>query len=174
MIITVTAKPGETTGQLTCGDHVFPCALGRTGLTSEKKEGDGATPIGTWPLRRLYFRADRLDPPTTDLPLFPIHPDDGWCDAPQDPAYNTPVRHPYPASAEHLWRDDHLYDITIVLGHNDAPPLPGAGSAIFFHLANQESPQLAPTEGCIALRRADMETLLPFCSPQTQLQISLA
>jgi L,D-peptidoglycan transpeptidase YkuD (ErfK/YbiS/YcfS/YnhG family) len=169
--IEVTAMPGESLGRLTFGDLSFTCALGRTGLADDKHEGDGATPIGLFPLRDLRYRSDRLSMPATALPMLPIALDDGWCDAPDDPAYNRPVRLPYPASAEAMWRDDHLYDLVVVLGHNDDPPRPGAGSAIFFHLANEKNGALQPTEGCVALRLADMLKVLARCKPQARMRI---
>lgn len=147
---------------LTIDTLTVPCTIGRGGLVAGdgKREGDGATPIGTWPLRRLYYRADRIVPaPATSLPMEIIEPQDGWCDAPDDPNYNTKITHPYPASAEHLWREDHLYDVIIVLGHNDNPPVPGRGSAIFFHLM---APDATPTEGCVAVRAEDMLRILPL------------
>lgn len=135
------------------------CALGKGGLVpaARKREGDGATPVGRWPVRRLLYRPDRGPEPETALPAAAIAPDDGWCDDPADGAYNQPVKLPYPASAERLWRDDGLYDLVVVLGHNDDPVIPGAGSAIFLHLAK---PGYLPTEGCVALARADMEAFL--------------
>ncbi|NDC57718.1 MAG: hypothetical protein EBZ50_02590 [Alphaproteobacteria bacterium] len=126
------------------------CALGKGGVkpAAAKREGDGASPIGIWPLRRVLYRPDRLERPKTDLPVAEIARDDGWCDAPSDPNYNRPVKMPYPASAENLWRDDHVYDVIVILGHNDDPVVPGAGSAIFWHLAR---PDFRPTEGCVAV-----------------------
>jgi L,D-peptidoglycan transpeptidase YkuD (ErfK/YbiS/YcfS/YnhG family) len=140
------------------------CALGRGGVTpaADKREGDGKSPLGAWPIRRVLYRPDRGPAPATALPVQPIAPDDGWCDAPDDPAYNRPVKRPYPASSEAMWRDDGLYDLVVVLGHNDDPPVPGAGSAIFLHLAK---PAYAPTEGCVALARPDLEALLALARP---------
>ena len=131
------------------------CALGRGGVAAAgaKREGDGATPAGLWPMRRLFYRPDRIAKPVTGLPTTALTPSDGWCDAPQDPAYNTPVQLPYPASAEHLWREDEVYDLIVVLGYNDAPVVAGKGSAIFLHVAR---PDYSPTEGCVALQRADL------------------
>src|SRR4051812_44462243 len=84
------------------------CAIGRGGVTRGKREGDGATPVGAWPMRELLFRADRVLRPRTRLPARPIGEADGWCDAPEDPRYNRPVAHPYGASAERLRRADRL------------------------------------------------------------------
>jgi len=133
------------------------CALGRGGVTRGKREGDGATPVGSWPMRRLLYRADRIKPPQTALPSSAIRPDDGWCDAPRDPNYNMPVRLPYSASAESLYRADGAYDLVVPLGYNDAPAVSGAGSAIFLHVAR---PDFTATEGCIALALADLLTVL--------------
>lgn len=169
--ILVTAPMGSTEGTLSIGPHRFPCALGRTGLVSDKREGDGGTPLGCFALRELRYRQDRLAAPDTCLPLCPISPVDGWCDAPGDAAYNRPVRLPYPASAETMWRSDPLYDLVIVLGHNDDPVVPGAGSAIFFHLAREEEGRLQPTEGCVALRLEDMLKVLALCGPETLMRI---
>lgn len=149
--------------------RVVKCAIGRGGIHREKQEGDGVTPIGEWPLRYGYYRADRLDgTPKTALPMTVIRPDDGWCDAPDDPNYNKPVKKPYDASHEDMWREDMLYDIVIVLGHNDNPPVPGAGSAIFLHVAR---PDYSPTEGCVALPKEILLDLLKSCGPDDRMII---
>lgn len=145
----------------------FRCAIGRGGIRHVKTEGDGATPAGVFPLRRVLYRTDRIDAPATRLPAGAIAEDDGWCDAPGDPNYNRPVKRPYAARHERMWRDDGLYDLIVVLGHNDEPPTPGAGSAIFLHVA---SPDYGPTAGCIALALADLRSVLATCGPETRLQ----
>lgn len=143
------------------GDGFGPvrAAIGRSGVIAAelKREGDGATPAGAWTVRRALWRPDRLERPGTALVLDPIGPDDGWCDDPADPAYNRPVRLPWPGRHEVMTREDGLYDIVVVLGHNDDPPVPGLGSAIFLHCA---SPDYRPTEGCIAIARDDLAALL--------------
>lgn len=164
---TTTARPdvaivsalssGACRGMLALGDMRFPCALGRAGCRVRKREGDGATPVGRWHLRAVLYRPDRVQCPRTHLPVRVIRQCDGWCDAPGDRNYNRPVRHPYPASAERLWRVDGLYDIVVVLDYNDRPCVRGRGSAIFMHVAK---PGYAPTEGCIALARAHLLRLL--------------
>ena len=120
-------------------------------------EGDGATPLGLLPLRRVLFRADRGPAPQTAVPVEPIGPTDGWCDDPADPRYNRAVRLPYPARHEELWRSDALYDIVGVLGWNDVPVARGHGSAIFLHIARAD---YSPTEGCVAMSGPDLRTLL--------------
>lgn len=134
----------------------------------QKREGDGASPVGRWPLRKVYYRPDRIDDIETRLPVVALTEVDGWCDAPDDPAYNRKITRPYAASHEVLWREDHAYDIIVELGHNDSPPIPGLGSAIFLHVAK---PGYTPTEGCIALALEDLKTVLKDASAQTVLDI---
>jgi L,D-peptidoglycan transpeptidase YkuD (ErfK/YbiS/YcfS/YnhG family) len=138
------------------------CALGRGGVRREKREGDGATPVGAFQFRRVLYRADRIAKPVTRLSVDRIGEHDGWCDEPRDQHYNRQVRLPYPASHERLWRDDNIYDLIAVLGHNDAPTLPHAGSAIFLHIARSD---FAPTEGCVALAVADLLQILALVGP---------
>lgn len=138
-------------------------------MRRDKREGDGATPVGRFPLHRLLYRRDRLPAvPATALPASPIARDDGWCDDPGDPAYNRPVRLPFAAGHEKLWREDGLYDLVVVLGHNDDPPVPGLGSAIFLHVAR---PGYEPTEGCVALALDDLLDLLRVCGPDTVMTV---
>jgi len=157
-------------GFLDLGGHKVRCALGRSGVkpAAEKREGDGASPAGVWPIRRVLYRPDRGPPPATAFELQPISRHDGWCDAPADPAYNQPVHLPYPASAEHMWLESGVYDIVVILGHNDDPVTPGMGSAIFLHLSKLD---YSPTEGCVAVPRADLEELLSKALPGDAVEI---
>lgn len=155
---------------LTAFGESHRCAIGKAGAlpAGEKREGDGATPLGDWPLLGILLRPDRVPPLPLQLPWRWLHPADGWSDDAADPAYNRPVSHPHPHSAERLWRDDAIYDVIVVLGHNLHPPLPGAGSAIFWHLAR---PDFSPTEGCIAIDRTAMLELLPRLAGGQQLSV---
>lgn len=155
-------------GRFTYGNRTYRCALGRGGVRRDKTEGDGATPVGEFPLRRVMYRDDRTDQPGIGLPTEAIDPKDGWCDDPEHPAYNTKVRLPLDASHERLWRDDHLYDLIVVLGYNDDPVVAGKGSAIFLHVAAAD---YAPTEGCIALAMADLQGVLRAISRDTVLRV---
>jgi L,D-peptidoglycan transpeptidase YkuD (ErfK/YbiS/YcfS/YnhG family) len=167
--MSVTAlSPAATRGIAKLGGLAFPCALGRSGRKARKREGDGATPVGCWRVERVLYRADRGRRPSTGLPVRRLEPEDGWCDAPADRNYNRLVRHPYPASAERLWRVDHLYDVVVVLSHNTRPRVRGGGSAVFMHLAR---PGYAPTEGCIALRQEHLLRLLRRLSPGARIRV---
>ncbi|HRD78818.1 MAG TPA: L,D-transpeptidase family protein [Hyphomicrobiaceae bacterium] len=144
-------------GWLRLGALVMPCALGRSGSRVMKREGDGATPIGRYAIRALLYRPDRGVPAPSWLPRRALGRRHGWSDDPCDRNYNRPVRRPYPASAEELWRNDRLYDHVIVIDHNERPRIRGHGSAVFMHVAR---PDMAPTAGCVALKPSDMRRLL--------------
>ncbi|WP_371875471.1 L,D-transpeptidase [Pleomorphomonas sp. NRK KF1] len=139
--------------------------IGRSGLTALKREGDGASPRGSFRIVGGFYRPDRFGArPRCGISLHPLRPDDGWCDDPSDANYNRPVRRPYPRSHEAMWRDDHAYDIVLVLDFNLRPRVRCGGSAIFFHLAHPDS---RPTAGCLALSGPDMLKLLPRLSTRT-------
>lgn len=155
-------------GRLTFGDFEIACTIGRSGacLGTDKREGDGCTPLGIWPIRGVLLRPGKVEPAGIRLPWRWIRLNDGWSDDITDPAYNRPVRLPRPFSAESLIRSDDAYDVVVVLGHNDAQPVPGRGSAIFFHLSEGR-----PTAGCVAVDRDDMLRLLPLLVPGDTMDI---
>lgn len=153
---------------LQLGADRFAAAIGRSGLSRAKREGDGATPAGILHPRFVYYRSDRWPRPATALPVAAIGPDDGWCDDPDHADYNRPVSLPHPDCQDRLWRDDHLYDAVVVLDWNMTPVRPGRGSAIFLHLAR---PGFGPTEGCIAVRPEVMRRLLPLVDRDTRIEV---
>ena len=165
----VVSRDPDGTWRAAFGARDWRCALGPAGVTADKREGDGATPLGCFPLRRVLYRSDRLARPETFLAATPLAPEDGWCDDPRDAAYNTQVRLPFAAGHERLWRDDGIYDAIAILGHNDRPPRPGAGSAIFLHVARDD---YAPTQGCVALALPDLLTVLREAGPETRVCVT--
>jgi L,D-peptidoglycan transpeptidase YkuD (ErfK/YbiS/YcfS/YnhG family) len=152
------------------GEFEFACAIGKGGhcTAADKREGDGCTPLGQWAVRGILLRRERLALDTAlQLPWRWTRPGDGWSDGVNDPEYNRPVQLPHRFSSETLQREDEAYDVIVVLGHNDAPPVPGSGSAIFFHCWVEGR----PTEGCVAIAKADMLKLLPRLTPGTVINI---
>lgn len=145
-----------------------PAACGRGGVRADKREGDGASPAGSFPLLCCYYRPDRLSPPQSGLPVIALRRTDAWVDDPADAQYNRLVSLPYAASHEEMWREDGLYDLVVSLGYNTDPPVPGRGSAIFLHVA---SPDFAPTAGCIAIACDALLALLPLLGPGGTLTI---
>ena len=154
--------------RLSWNGQAFTCALGRSGISAEKWEGDGHTPAGKFAFRQVFYRPDRVANLVTAVPAREITATDGWCDDPEHADYNRLVTLPVDASHEKMWRDDGLYDIVVVLGHNDDPVVPYRGSAIFMHVATEE---YRPTEGCVVLALADLVSILAACSAEEQVQI---
>jgi L,D-peptidoglycan transpeptidase YkuD (ErfK/YbiS/YcfS/YnhG family) len=154
----VRRAPGKRSeGRIALAHGVRRVALGRSGIRALKREGDGATPLGRFPIRLVLYRADRAARPRGPFPVHAISAADGWCEDPADRNYNRLVKLSPVSAADCLKRDDHLYDLVLVLGHNDKPRVKGKGSAIFVHLTREG---LAPTAGCIAMSRRDLHALL--------------
>jgi L,D-peptidoglycan transpeptidase YkuD (ErfK/YbiS/YcfS/YnhG family) len=165
----VRAKPGHRSrGWLMAGPLALPVALGRGGIKANKREGDGGTPRGTFRPRRLWWRADRLPRPRTQLPIRRIRTDDGWCENPRDRHYNRPVRLAPNYQGDRLWRDDRLYDLIVEIDHNTRPRVAGRGSAVFVHVAR---PGFTPTAGCVALKTEALLRLVARMSLRTRIVI---
>lgn len=165
-------RANPATGSVSAFGETRPASFGKGGYCAavDKREGDGKTPLGIWPIRAALIRADRLPAPQTALPWRFVRPWDGWSDDPSDPAYNRPVSRPHPRSHEALRRSDGAYDIILVLAHNDLPPVPGLGSAIFWHC---RQPDGRPTEGCVALERAVLARWLDAMAPGDAIAIGV-
>ncbi|MBI1215034.1 MAG: L,D-transpeptidase family protein [Alphaproteobacteria bacterium] len=167
-IVVQTSSFTATTGVLFIGAQRYDCTLGRGGVTIDKVEGDGKTPVGTYPFRQVLYRADRLEKPRTGLPVEELTPETGWCEDPSHADYNKKITLPHPAQNDHMTREDHLYDVTAVIGYNDDPPQPGRGSAIFMHLAR---PDFTPTAGCVGLKLEDLLAVLAQLDADSQITI---
>ncbi len=155
-------------GWLLAGQQVIPVALGRGGIRTDKREGDGGTPRGIFHPVRLWWRADRHPRPRTFLPVQPIRPDDAWSEDPAQRHYNQPIKLGADAAGDRLTREDHLYDFIIEIDHNTRPRIPGRGSAVFLHLAREA---FAPTAGCVGMTKTAMLRLLERIGPETRISI---
>nr|WP_216859492.1 L,D-transpeptidase family protein [Sulfitobacter aestuariivivens] len=144
--------------------QVYPCTIGKGGVHKRKREGDGATPLGSHRIVGLLYRPDRLSAPTSWA--VPIGPLDLWSDDPQAEDYNMMVRAPYPFSHERLCRADPLYDLIILTDWNWPYAVPGRGSAIFIHQWRRPG---YPTEGCIALDRVHLHRIARALTPRSRL-----
>jgi len=144
------------------------CALGFGGVSHKKREGDGVTPAGLFQLRRVFYRPDRIKAPRTILPVSTIGRKAGWCDNPKDPNYNKYVSSALEARHERLWRKERIYDLVGVVGYNDQPIIPNAGSAIFIHVARAE---FSPTEGCVAFSKPALLQILEEWVPTSTVEI---
>ena len=155
-------------GTLKAGDETYRCALGASGVTTSKREGDTSTPMGCFAIREVLYRPDRESALETTMPVAPLEPSSAWCVDPDDDGYNQPVTLPYDVASESLWREDGIYDIIVVLEYNDRPIIPGCGSAIFLHVADDD---YGATKGGISLSREDFLQLLEGCKADTRICI---
>lgn len=167
-IVVQTSSFTAPTGVLFAGAARYACTLGRAGVTLEKTEGDGKTPIGTYPFRYVLYRADRVEKPLTQLPVEVLTLATGWCEDPQHADYNRRIVLPHPCVHDRMTRDDNLYDITAVIGYNDAPVVAGRGSAIFMHLAR---PEFTGTAGCIGLALEDLKAVLAQLDAESSITV---
>ncbi len=162
-------RPGNRRqGWLLAGPWAIKVAIGRSGIKSDKREGDGSTPAGRYRLVRLWWRADRVPRPRTMLPARPITAADGWCEDPSDRRYNRPIRMPPGQPGDRLWRTDGLYDLIIEIDHNLRPRIARRGSAVFIHVARAE---MTPTAGCVSLPDRTLKRLLARLGPNTTITI---
>jgi len=170
-VLGVRSRPGaRSQGWLRAGGKILPVALGRSGIRALKREGDGGTPTGTFRPIRLWWRADRLPRPHTQLPMRRITPDVAWCEDPSDRRYNRPFRRSATEPGDRLRREDGLYDLIIEIDHNTRPRVAKFGSAVFVHVARDA---FGPTAGCVALRRNDLLRLLSRIGPKTRIKIHI-
>ena len=149
-------------------DFVFQCTIGKKGISSKKKEGDLCTPKGTFSIKNLYYRSDRLLKPQTKIIIKKIKKNMGWCNDPKSNKYNSLVTVKEKIRYEKMYRKDHKYDIVVVIDYNLKKPIPYKGSAIFIHLTNNYK----PTAGCIALNKKDLLILLKLINKKTEIKIS--
>ena len=147
-------------------DFILKCCVGKTGLNSNKKEGDYSTPKGLFDLKKLYFRKDRVGIPRCKIDKTIIKKNMAWCDDPNDKKYNEEIRTLNKDLKEYLYRNDFKYDYIITISHNEKKT-PNKGSAVFIHLTEDYK----PTEGCIALKKQDFEILLKLISKKTKIKI---
>ena len=149
-------------------NYKIKCSIGKNGITKNKQEGDLKTPSGTFKLKKIFYRKDRIKFIKTALKKNYIKKNIGWCDDPTSKYYNKEIKFPFNGSAEKLWRKDNIYDLIIVLNYNFNPIIKNKGSAIFLHICKKN---YAPTTGCVAINKKDMMNLLIKIKNNTKLII---
>ena len=149
-------------------DYKVKCAIGKSGIKKNKKEGDKSTPKGKFRLNYVLYRSDRIKKVSTELKKMIIRKKMGWCDDPKSTKYNKLVKFPFKFGAEKIYIKENIYDIIIVINYNMKPIIPYKGSAIFLHLAKKN---YSSTKGCIAISKKDMGLLLSKIKKKTYLNI---
>ena len=146
----------------------FRCAIGKNGIKKKIQEGDFVTPKGTFTLKKVYYREDRIKNLKTKLKKIKIKINMAWCDDPKNKFYNKQIKLPSRYSYEKLYRKDRIYDIIITLDYNINPIIKNKGSAIFLHIAKKN---YKPTAGCIALKKEDLMHLLSVIKKDNKIKI---
>ena len=144
------------------------CAVGKRGISIKKKEGDFITPKGTFKIKEIFYRKDRVKSLISRLKKTVIRKNMGWCDDPKSKKYNKLIYFPFKHSAEKLYRRENIYDIILVLNFNMNPVKKNKGSAIFIHVAKKS---FQPTKGCIALNKSELIKLVKSIKKNTAVKI---
>ena len=158
----------KKTGYLKYKNFRFKCALGKNGIKKKIKEGDDITPKGTFKIKAVYYRKDKIKKILTSIKTRKIKKNMGWCDDPKSTAYNQLINLPNKVGYERLYRKDNIYDLIIVLNYNMTPIVKNKGSAIFIHIAKKN---YSPTKGCIALSKIDLLKILYNIHKNTKIKI---
>ena len=151
----------------------WPAHVGRSGLSADRHEGDGTTPIGVFALGPIVYG---LDPkPTLRLAYHHLVCGDWWDEDPASPTYNR-FRHlacgaspPFGGGSEPLWKGNRAYRRFAVIEYNASPVVPGRGSAIFLH-----DDTGGPTNGCVSLPAAELDAVLRWLDPASSPQIAIS
>ena len=149
-------------------DQKYKCSIGYNGLSKNKTEGDGCTPVGTFKLNKIMYRPDKINNFKSNLETEIIEKGDGWCDDIESDLYNQKINFPFNHSAEHLYRNDDLYDIVCIIDYNLNPIIKGKGSAVFLHVATDD---YSPTQGCVAIKKDELLSIAQNFDRNTKITI---
>jgi len=155
--------------KITFKNYKIKCSIGKTGINSKKREGDGSTPSGVYKFNLIFYRKDRFPNFKSKINKFPIKKNMGWCDDPSSKYYNKLIKFPFKYKAEKLYKKENIYDVIIVMNYNSKPIVKNKGSAIFLHVATRN---YKPTQGCIAVSKKDIKTLISYIDKKTKLSIN--
>ena len=154
--------------KLIINDYKVKCAVGKRGIKRKKKEGDLSTPKGTFQVKKVYYRHDKVKNLKTCFKKIVIRKNMGWCDDPRSNRYNKLIKYPFKYKSEKLFRADNIYDIILVLNFNMSPIKKYKGSAIFIHVAKRK---FSPTKGCVALEKKELRKLLKTLKKNSKIKI---
>jgi L,D-peptidoglycan transpeptidase YkuD (ErfK/YbiS/YcfS/YnhG family) len=149
----------------------YPALIGRSGPipAHDKREGDGYTPLGRYPLLQGFYRADRGPAPNTRFPWQVIEKGDSWNDDPASDAYNQLVQeNPETIGEAGLWKTGPQHDVSIFVGYNTEPIVAGKGSGIFIHAIRPGSRE---TAGCVALKPEHVREIAQQLKPGDEINI---
>ena len=154
---------------LTYQNNKVKCAIGKRGIGRKQKEGDQITPRGTFRVKNILYRKDKINYFKSVIKKTPIKKNMGWCDDPKSKDYNKLIKYPFNYKSEKLYRSNNIYDIILVLDFNMHPIKKNKGSAIFIHISNNK---YNPTQGCIAIKKKELLKLIKFIDKKTKIFIN--
>ena len=154
---------------LTYQNNKVKCAIGKRGIGKKQKEGDQITPRGTFRIKNILYRKDKINYLRSVIKKIPIKKNMGWCDDPKSKDYNKLVKLPFDYKSEKLYRSNNIYDIILVLSFNMRPVKKNKGSAIFVHITNNK---FSPTQGCIAIKKKELIKLIKLINKKTKIIIN--
>ena len=154
---------------LTYQNNKVKCAIGKKGIGKKQKEGDQITPRGTFRVKSILYRKDKINYFKSVIKKTPIKKNMGWCDDPKSKDYNKLIKYPFNYKSEKLYRSKNIYDIILVLDFNMRPIKKNKGSAIFIHISNNK---YSPTQGCIAIKKKELLKLIKFIDKKTKIFIN--
>ena len=154
---------------LTYQNNKVKCAIGKKGIGRKQKEGDQITPRGTFRVKDILYRKDKINYLRSVIKKTPIKRNMGWCDDPKSKDYNKLIKYPFNYKSEKLYRSNNIYDIILVLNFNMHPIKKNKGSAIFIHISNNK---YSPTQGCIAIKKKELIKLIKFINKKTKIIIN--
>ena len=154
---------------LTYQNNKVKCAIGKRGIGKKQKEGDQITPRGTFRIKNILYRKDKINYLRSVIKKTPIKKNMGWCDDPKSKDYNKLIKYPFNYKSEKLYRSNNIYDIILVLNFNMHPIKKNKGSAIFIHISNNK---YSPTQGCIAIKKKELIKLIKFINKKTKIIIN--
>jgi len=152
---------------LTYNNYKAKCVVGKRGIGNKRKEGDLITPKGKYKIKYILYRKDRIKKIQSKIRKIAIRKNMGWCDDPKSKYYNREIRLPSKARHEKLYKNDHSYDLLLVINYNTTKTIPYKGSAIFLHLTSNYK----KTNGCIAVRRKDLYIILKLINKNSKIKI---
>ena len=154
---------------LTYQNNKVKCAIGKKGIGRKQKEGDQITPRGTFRVKDILYRKDKINYLRSVIKKTQIKKNMGWCDDPKSKDYNKLIKYPFNYKSEKLYRSNNIYDIILVLDFNMHPIKKNKGSAIFIHISNDK---YSPTQGCIAIKKKELLKLIKFIDKKTKIFIN--
>ncbi len=171
----------STTGRLQCFERdgkgwkpatpVWPVLYGKHGLAwgrgvttepgRQKQERDGRAPAGIFRIGKIYTYDTAL-PSGASYPFRTVGRGDAWVDDVNSPYYNQhvvvdPANPPPWFEKQKMRHGDFAYRWLVEIRHNSDPPVPGAGSAIFFHIRRGVT---RPSAGCTTMAEANLVNLI--------------